>query len=74
MKILDVLGITVIMVWVYFYEWPRIEKNQKKERRTFVVLTIIGWSLAILLVFFPDIPGPTDFIREIFKPIEKWLG
>ncbi|WP_158735560.1 hypothetical protein [Alteribacillus sp. YIM 98480] len=74
MKILAILGITVIMVGIYLYEWQKIEKYQKKERRTFVVLTIIGWSLAILLLFFPDLPGPVHFLREVYKPLEKWLG
>lgn len=74
MEILFVLGITILILVMYLYEWPKIEKKQKKEKRSFVVLTIIGWLLAILLVFFPDLPGPIHFLREIYKPLEKWLG
>lgn len=33
----------------------------------------MGWILAVLLIFFPEMPGPTDLIDWIFKPLGKML-
>jgi len=33
----------------------------------------MGWLLAILLLFFPDMPGPTQMIEKLFKPLGKML-
>ncbi|WP_308126673.1 MULTISPECIES: hypothetical protein [Priestia] len=50
-----------------------MERNQKKEKTSFVLLTTMGWLLAILLLFFPDMPGPTQMIDMLFKPLGKML-
>lgn len=73
MNLASVFGITLVAILITLYEWPKMKKNQKKEKWTFVTLTIAGWLLAVLLVFFPDMPGPTQFIDMIFKPLGKLL-
>lgn len=61
------------MVLIFLYEWPKMDRNQKKEKAAFVILTTMGWLLAILLLFFPDMPGPTQMIDMLFKPLGKML-
>ncbi|MGP0690230.1 hypothetical protein ACW5UC_27180 [Priestia aryabhattai] len=73
MKWITVLGITICVVLIVWYEWPKINRNQKKEKVVFVALTAMGWLLAILLLFFPDMPGPTQMIEMLFKPLGKML-
>lgn len=73
MKWVTILGVTVCIFLFTLYEWPKMEKNQKKEKVTFGILTILGWLLAILLLFFPDIPGPTQMINSLFKPLSHLL-
>ncbi|MGM7721588.1 hypothetical protein [Metabacillus sp. Hm71] len=73
MNLASVFGITVVAILITLYEWPKMNKNQKKEKCAFVSLTISGWLLAVLLVYFPDMPGPTDLIDMIFKPFGKLL-
>ncbi|WP_028400700.1 hypothetical protein [Ectobacillus panaciterrae] len=73
MKWITVAGITVCVVLIVLYEWPKMDRNQKKEKAAFVTLTAMGWLLAILLLFFPDMPGPTQMIEKIFKPLGKIL-
>ncbi|MBD8588078.1 hypothetical protein IFT92_09665 [Peribacillus simplex] len=68
-----VFGITVVAILMTLYEWQKMNKNQKKEKRAFVTLTMAGWLLAVLLVFFPDMPGPTHLMDVIFKPLGKLL-
>ncbi|CUB08490.1 hypothetical protein BN2127_JRS1_00272 [Bacillus cereus] len=69
MKWLTMAGITVSLFLIILYEWPKMTQNQKKEKATFVILTMMGWLLAILLLFFPDVPGPTQIIEKLFKPL-----
>jgi len=73
MKWITVLGITICVVLIVWYEWPKINRNQKEEKVVFVALTAMGWLLAILLLFFPDMPGPTQMIEMLFKPLGKML-
>ncbi|GAX91386.1 hypothetical protein [Effusibacillus lacus] len=68
-----ILGVTLIAGLMALYEWPKIGQNQKREKVVFVTLTAMGWVLAVLLVFFPDIPGPTQLIDAIFKPLGQIL-
>ncbi|MEH7023885.1 hypothetical protein [Priestia megaterium] len=73
MKWITVIGITVCVVLIFLYEWPKMDRNQKKEKAAFMILTTMGWLLAILLLFFPDMPGPTQMIDMLFKPLGKML-
>ncbi|PGY12943.1 hypothetical protein [Bacillus sp. AFS031507] len=69
MKWIMVLGITICMILIALFEWPKMSRNQKKEKAAFVTITAMGWLLAILLLFFPDMPGPTQLIDKLFKPL-----
>ncbi|MDQ6601006.1 hypothetical protein [Bacillus salipaludis] len=73
MKWLAVIGITVCVVLIILFEWPKMEQNQKKEKTAFVTITAVGWILGILLLFFPDMPGPTQMIEVLFKPLGKMI-
>ncbi|MDM5154508.1 hypothetical protein QUF88_11880 [Bacillus sp. DX1.1] len=73
MKWITIAGITACVVLITLYEWPKMDRNQKREKAVFVILTAMGWLLAILLLFFPDMPGPTQMISNIFKPLSKML-
>ncbi|WP_227938968.1 hypothetical protein [Alkalihalobacillus deserti] len=73
MKGLIILGITIVIVLMFLYEWPKINQTQKKEKYTFVVLSAMSWILAVLLLFFPEMPGPTELVDQIFKPLGKML-
>ncbi|AWC30443.1 hypothetical protein ACRS6Y_13235 [Bacillus cytotoxicus] len=73
MKWLTIVGITVCVLVIALYEWPKMNHDQKKEKVAFITLTAIGYLLAILLLFFPDMLGPTQMIEKLFKPLGKML-
>jgi hypothetical protein len=73
MNFAAVFGITACVILITLFEWPKIKKDQKKEKWAFLSITMIGWLLSVLLVFFPDMPGPTQLIDSIFKPMGKLL-
>ncbi|MCK6257826.1 hypothetical protein LCY76_14675 [Fictibacillus sp. KIGAM418] len=68
-----VIGLTILVVLLTLYEWPKMDQHQKKEKTAFVTITAMGWLLAILLLFFPDLPGPTQMIDKLFKPLGRML-
>lgn len=68
-----VFGITVLVACMVLFEWPTMNPKQKKEKATFIGLTAMGWLLGVLLVFFPDLPGPTQLLETILKPLGKML-
>jgi multisubunit Na+/H+ antiporter MnhB subunit len=73
MKWAAILGITVVLVFMTIYEWPKMKVQMKKEKIAFAALTMLGGVLAFLLVFYPEMPGPTQWIAAIYKPLEEFL-
>ena len=73
MNTASVIGVTLIVALMTLYEWPKMSRNQKKEKAVFASIALSGWLLAVILIFFPEIPGPTHFIEMIFKSQSKWL-
>jgi CDP-diglyceride synthetase len=63
--------ILLVVVLIIKYEWSKI--NQKKDKAAFVVLTAIGCLLAVLLVLFPNLPTPTQFVDTLYRPLGKLL-
>ncbi|WP_143415230.1 hypothetical protein [Geobacillus sp. E263] len=73
MKIGLILGTLVLVALIFLYEWPRINRTQKKEKAVFVVLLSLGTILAIVLIWNPDLPGPTQMIDYIYKPLGRMM-
>ncbi|MFS0820361.1 hypothetical protein [Bacillus sp. 1P02SD] len=72
MRIGGVLGVTVILVLIFLYQWPKLKKSGRKGRMVFFSLMLLNWILAILLVNFPEMPGPGQLIDFIFKSFEPF--
>jgi multisubunit Na+/H+ antiporter MnhB subunit len=73
MKFGAIFGITLIVIVMILFEWPKFTKKMKKEKRAFLILTVVGWILAILLLYFPEMPGPTQLVDFVYKPLGKLL-
>ena len=73
MKWGPVLGSILIVILMILYQWPKLQQNKKKDKAAFITLSVIGLLLANLLIFYPDIPGPTELIDLMYKPLGKLL-
>ncbi|WP_134705204.1 hypothetical protein [Ammoniphilus sp. YIM 78166] len=73
MKFGAMLGILFVVLLITLFEWPKINPNQKKEKAAFVALTAMGFLLSVLLLYFPEMPGPPKLIEAIYKPLGKIL-
>ncbi|GHI00308.1 hypothetical protein [Neobacillus kokaensis] len=70
MKIGEITGVTIILVLIFLYEWPKLKKNKKKVKIAFFSLMVVNWVLAVLLIIFPEMPGPGQLIEFIYKPFK----
>jgi len=68
-----VLGCTVLIIMIILFQWSRLKQKQVKEKAALLTLSILGWILAILMLFFPDMPGPTQFIDWMYRPLGELL-
>ena len=74
MKLGSLLFIAVTIIFMTLFEWPKINKNEKKEKAAYVVITSLGAILATLLIYYPNLPGVTQVVEAIFyKPLGKLL-
>ncbi|OIJ15280.1 hypothetical protein BKP35_05380 [Anaerobacillus arseniciselenatis] len=73
MKWAMIFGITILTALILWYELPKINQNQKKDKYVLIALSAMSWVLAVLLLFFPNMPGPTELVDQIYKPLGKLL-
>jgi uncharacterized membrane protein len=72
MKWIALVGITVVVVLMVLIEWPG-PKKFRKEKTALVFLSAASYVLAILLLFYPDLPSPTKMFESLYRPFTKIL-
>ncbi|MBM7653883.1 hypothetical protein [Neobacillus cucumis] len=73
MKWGPLLGCTALIILIILFQWPKLNQDQKKEKAALIILSALGWIMANLLLFFPDIPGPTELVDWIYRPLGKLI-
>lgn len=69
MKVLGIFGITLLVVLFIIYEWPKMDQNQKKEKKVFLIFLTVDWVFAIILLVYPSLPNPVVSLI----PILDWI-
>jgi hypothetical protein len=69
-----VLAVTVVSVLIVLFEWPKINRGRTREKAALLGFTVFGWLLWLMLIYFPDLPGPTHFVQYLFRPLGRMLG
>ncbi|MEH7386503.1 hypothetical protein V7147_14005 [Bacillus sp. JJ1521] len=72
MKIGVIVGVTVILGLIFLCQWPKLKENERKVKMVFFSLMLFNWVLAVLLVNFPEMPGPGQLIDFIYKSFEPF--
>lgn len=72
MKVAYTLAIILATVGIGYAEWRA--GKEKKVQIVSLGLLLLAASLAIALVFFPDLPGPTQLILLLFGWLDKYIG
>lgn len=71
MKVVGILGLTVILLFIFLIQRQGLKKSGKRVKMAFFLIMVMNWVLAVLLVIFPEMPGPgqlVDFLYKSFKP------
>jgi len=69
MIVVKIIGVTLLVAAVFLYDYPRLRSGSRKEKAVFVIMAMTGWGLALLIMLFPELPGPTEMINYVTKPI-----
>ncbi|EHS57632.1 hypothetical protein WG8_2588 [Paenibacillus sp. Aloe-11] len=70
---LNMAGTTFVCALIVWAEWHCLGDNQKRERVSLIAVTGAVWLIAVLILMFPDIPGPIVMLNSIFKPLISGL-
>ncbi|WP_312029487.1 hypothetical protein [Paenibacillus sedimenti] len=73
MKWGEIASVGAVIILMFLYEWPKIDRIQKKEKMAFVALTAMGCLLAILVIYYPEMSSPTQWVERIYRPLGKLL-
>lgn len=73
MNWLSITGITALCAFIVWLEWPKIDRKHRRDKISFIIITLLGWALAILLLFFPDWPGPIQWLDSLLQRIHDFL-
>lgn len=69
-----IIGITLVIVLTISFEWSTLRKSPWKTKAAYAVLLLAGWGIAIALVHYPGMPGPTQVFLKAFKPLSSSMN
>lgn len=58
----SVIMITMLSMLILLFEWPQINNGYRREVFSLLGITFLGWGVSVFLIFFPEAPGPTEWI------------
>ncbi|CAG7644065.1 hypothetical protein PAESOLCIP111_04615 [Paenibacillus solanacearum] len=65
--------VTLVVLFIILFEKPRMARYPAKDKLAFAVLLAFGWGITLLLVLYPEVPGPTDVVEAIYRPLGRLL-
>ncbi|MBO7744211.1 hypothetical protein I8J29_08400 [Paenibacillus sp. MWE-103] len=69
---LKIAGVALLFALGALYEWPKLKPGRPRERRAFALLSAFAAGLLLLVLCFPELPGPNKWMIELFKPM-RWM-
>jgi len=73
MKVWLTIGTLIMVGLIWWYEWSRLGREQRKERAAVAILLSLAAILAVLLIINPELPGPTQLVNALFRPLGKMM-
>lgn len=74
MKILIILGLSLVVLFIFLYDYSMFKKSKKKEKVFYIIILSVVWTLAALLILNPNMTGPSDWVTILFKPFSVILN
>ncbi|MFC4809336.1 hypothetical protein [Paenibacillus sp. GCM10023250] len=70
--VLKFAGVALLLALAALHEWPKLKQGKPKERRAYVLVSAFAGCLLLLVLCFPELPGPNKWIVWLFKPM-RWM-
>lgn len=70
---LKIGGISLAVALIVRFEWIRLNAGAARERTALIALAFVCWISALLVVLFPEIPGPMRLIDWLYRPLAGLL-
>jgi hypothetical protein len=74
MRGLAAIGIVSIALILYFSYSREFRRSRTREKYAMLVILCFGCTLSLLLLYKPNLPGPSDLTMPLFKPIARLIG
>ncbi|UPK41333.1 hypothetical protein [Paenibacillus pabuli] len=64
-----IAGVSLVLAMIVKFEWLRLNQGHTRERATLIILAAMGWVAALLVILFPEMPGPIMLIDWLYRPL-----
>lgn len=69
----NIAGVSLVVAMIVRFEWLRLNQGLIRERVMLIILAAIGWIAALLVIIFPEMPGPIMLIDWLYQPLAGLL-
>jgi len=69
----NIAGVSLVVAMIVRFEWLRLNQGLIRERIMLIILAAIGWIAALLVIIFPEMPGPIMLIDWLYRPLAGLL-
>ncbi|QMV44025.1 hypothetical protein FPL14_24765 [Cohnella cholangitidis] len=69
MTLLNLMGVTLVVLLMVWAEWRCFEDKTRRERAALIGFATAGWLTAVLVILFPNLPGPIELFNRVCKPL-----
>ncbi|MBM7566962.1 hypothetical protein [Paenibacillus sacheonensis] len=66
-------SLMTISLLIAAFQWKWVLQAQPRERFVHFALFAAAWILAVLLMIFPHLPGPTQVVDALFEKLGQEL-
>lgn len=73
MKGVYIGSVTVVIVLLFLYQWPKMKSNDRKEKAAFATIAMIGWAAAVVYIIFPEMTSPAKVLDFILVQVRNFI-
>lgn len=73
MKGVYIGSVTVVVVLLFLYQWPKMKSNDRKETAAFATIAMIGWAAAVVYIIFPEMTSPAKVLDFILVQVRNFI-
>jgi hypothetical protein len=64
---------TLASICIFLFEKSQLKTADKRDKWVFYGFLLAVWAFSIVLSIFPNMPGPSQGVEFLFRPLGKLL-